>query len=164
MVLLFAIMVAFSFGYTVDEATAEEPIKIGAFFDLSGPAAFIGTPTKLVAEMVVEKINKEGGINGRPLALVIGDTEGDPTRALMVAKRLVEQEKVVALIGPTRTDTGMAVKKYLEEKQIPTVMTVGGDPVIMEGVHGGKNFGTAKWIFKSPQRSSIAVKKVFQYL
>jgi branched-chain amino acid transport system substrate-binding protein len=164
MVLLFAIMVAFSFGYAVDKATAEEPIKIGAFFDLSGPAAFIGTPTKLVAEMVVEKINKEGGINGRPLELVIGDTEGDPTRALMVAKRLVEVEKVVALIGPTRTDTGMAVKKYLEEKQIPTVMTVGGDPVIMEGEHGGKDFGTARWIFKSPQRSSVAVKKVYEYL
>jgi branched-chain amino acid transport system substrate-binding protein len=164
LVLLFAITIAFSFGYGVDEAAAEEPIKIGAFFDLSGPASFIGTPTKLVATMVVEKINKEGGVNGRQLELIIGDTEGDPTRALMVAKRLVENEKVVALIGPTRTGTGMAVKKYLEGKQIPTVMTVGGDPVIMEGVHGGKNFGTAKWIFKSPQRSSIAVKKVYTYL
>ncbi|MGW8223659.1 MAG: ABC transporter substrate-binding protein, partial [Syntrophobacteria bacterium] len=119
---------------------------------------------KLVATMVVEKINKEGGINGRPLELVIGDTEGDPTRALMVAKRLVENEKVVALIGPTRTGTGMAVKKYLEGKEIPTVMTVGGDPVIMEGMHGGKNFGTARWIFKSPQRSSVAVQKVYKYL
>ena len=164
LVLFFAIAIIFSFGYGVDKAAAEEPIKLGAFFDLSGPAAFIGTPTKLVAEMVVEQINKEGGINGRPLALVIGDTEGDPTRALMVAKRLVEQEGVVALIGPTRTGTGMAVKKYLEEKQIPTVMTVGGDPVIMEGMNGGKDFGTAKWIFKSPQRSSVAVEKVYQYL
>jgi branched-chain amino acid transport system substrate-binding protein len=163
LVLLFAITIAFSFGYGVDKAAAEEPIKIGAFFDLSGPAAFIGTPTKLVAEMVVEKINKEGGINGRPLALVIGDTEGDPTRALMVAKRLVENEKVVALIGPTRTGTGMAVKKYLEEKQIPTVMTVGGDPVIMDN-YMGKNVGSYKWIFKSPQRSSVAVKKVYEYL
>ena len=164
LVLLCAITVAFSWGYSAGEAVAAEAIKIGAFFDLSGPASFIGTPTKLVATMVVEKINKEGGINGRPLELVIGDTEGDPTRALMVAKRLVENEKVVALIGPTRTGTGMAVKKYLESKQIPTVMTVGGDPVIMEGVHGGKNFGTAKFIFKSPQRSSIAVKKIYLYL
>jgi branched-chain amino acid transport system substrate-binding protein len=164
LVLLFAITMTFSFGYGGDEAAAEEPIKIGAFFDLSGPASFIGTPTKLVATMVVEKINQEGGINGRQLELIIGDTEGDPTRALMVAKRLVENEKVVALIGPTRTGTGMAVKKYLESKQIPTVMTVGGDPVIMEGMHGGKNFGTARWIFKSPQRSSIAVKKVYNYL
>ncbi len=164
LVLLCAVTVAFSWGYVAGQAVAAEPIKIGAFFDLSGPASFIGTPTKLVATMVVEKINKEGGINGRPLELIIGDTEGDPTRALMVAKRLVENEKVVVLIGPTRTGTGMAVKKYLESKQIPTVMTVGGDPVIMEGMHGGKNFGTARWIFKSPQRSSIAVKKVYQYL
>jgi branched-chain amino acid transport system substrate-binding protein len=164
LVLLCAITVAFSWGYSAGEAVAAEPIKIGAFFDISGPASFIGTPTKLVATMVVEKINKEGGINGRPLELVIGDTEGDPTRALMVAKRLVENEKVVALIGPTRTGTGMAVKKDLEGKQIPTVMTVGGDPVIMEGMHGGKNFGTARWIFKSPQRSSIAVQKVYKYL
>ena len=164
LVFLCAFALAFSWGFAADEAVAKATIKIGAFFDLSGTAAFIGTPTKLVAEMVVEKINSEGGINGQPLQLVIGDTEGDPTRALMVAKRLVEQERVVALIGPTRTGTGMAVKKYLESKQIPTVMTVGGDPVIMEGVHGGKNFGTARWIFKSPQRSSIAVKKVYQYL
>jgi branched-chain amino acid transport system substrate-binding protein len=47
-------------------AGAEDTIKIGAFFDLSGPAAFIGTPTKLVADMVVDKINKEGGVNGNP--------------------------------------------------------------------------------------------------
>jgi branched-chain amino acid transport system substrate-binding protein len=142
----------------------KEPIKIGAFFALSGPAAFIGAPTKLVAEMVVDKINKEGGINGQRLQLIIGDTESDPTKALMVAKRLVEVEKVVALVGPTRTDTGMAVKKYVEEKQVPTVMTVGGDPVIMEGVHDGKDLGTARWIFKSPQRSSVAVTKVYEYV
>lgn len=165
LVLLCAITIAFSWGCgKKEEPVSKEPIKLGAFFALSGPAAFIGTPTQLVAEMVVDKINKEGGINGRPLELVMGDTESDPTKAIMVAKRLVEVEKVVALIGPTRTGTGMAVKKYLEENQVPTVMTVGGDPVIMEGVHGGKNFGTAKWIFKSPQRSSIAVKKIYLFL
>ncbi|MBW2392161.1 MAG: hypothetical protein JRE83_02380, partial [Deltaproteobacteria bacterium] len=58
LVLLCAITVAFSWGYVAGEAVAAEPIKIGAFFDLSGPASFIGTPTKLVATMVVEKINK----------------------------------------------------------------------------------------------------------
>ncbi|HBD08329.1 MAG TPA: ABC transporter substrate-binding protein, partial [Syntrophobacteraceae bacterium] len=108
---------------------AAEPIKIGAFFALSGPAATIGTPTKLVAQMVVERINQAGGINNRPIELVVGDTESDPTKALMVAKRLVENDKVVALIGPTRTDEGMAVKAYVEKAQIPTIMTVGGDPV-----------------------------------
>jgi len=152
------------FAMTVSGVSAAEPIKLGAFFALSGPAAHIGAPTKLVAEMVADQINKEGGINGRPLELVVGDTEGDPTKAIMVAKRFIEVEKVSAIIGPTRTGTGMAVKKMIEKAQVPTFMTVGGDPVIMSGVHGGKNFGTADWIFKSPQRSSIAVTKVYQYL
>ncbi|MCD6137557.1 MAG: ABC transporter substrate-binding protein [Deltaproteobacteria bacterium] len=146
-------------------AGAVEPIKLGAFFDLSGPAAAIGTPTKLVAQMVVDQINKAGGINGRPLKLIIGDTEGNPTKAVMVAKKLIEVDKVVALIGPTRTGTGMAVKmKLLQKARVPTFMTVGGDPVIMEGKHGGKNFGSAKWVFKSPQRSSVAVKKILGFM
>ncbi|HDM77215.1 MAG TPA: ABC transporter substrate-binding protein [Deltaproteobacteria bacterium] len=159
---LLVVAIVVALGAFVPHANAGEkvePIKIGAFFALSGPAAFIGAPTKLVAQMVVDQINEEGGINGRPLKLITGDTEGDPTKALMVAKRLVENEKVVALIGPTRTGTGMAVKSYIESHHIPTVMTVGGDPVIA----GGK-FGPYKWTFKSPQRSSIAVRKVYEYL
>ncbi|HDQ40073.1 MAG TPA: ABC transporter substrate-binding protein [Desulfonatronum sp.] len=140
-------------------AWAQEPIKIGAFFALSGPAAPIGTPTKLVAEMVVEQINKDGGINGRLMELVVADTESDPQKALLAARRLVEREKIVALVGPTRTDTGMAVKAYLHQKQVPTVMTVGGDPVIMGG-----RFGDFDWIFKSPQRSSVAVRRVYEFL
>jgi branched-chain amino acid transport system substrate-binding protein len=141
-------------------ARAEEPIKIGAFFALSGPAASIGTPTKLVAQMVVDKINKEGGINKRPLEIATGDTESDPTKALMEAKRLVEKDKAVALIGPTRTDEGLAVKPYIEDTaHLPIIMTIGGDPVIS----GGK-FGPFRWTFKTPQRTSIAVKKVYGYL
>jgi branched-chain amino acid transport system substrate-binding protein len=139
---------------------AAEPIKIGAFYSLSGPAAAIGTPTKLVTQMVVEKINKEGGINGRPIELVLGDTESEPTKAVMVIKKFINVDKVAAIIGPDRTDLGMAVKKLIEEAEIPTFMTVGGDPVIM----GGGPLGTYKWVFKSPQRSSTAVEKVYQYL
>ena len=154
--LLLAIL--FVAGVTV--VSAAEPIKIGAFYSLSGPAAAIGTPTKLVTQMVVEKINKEGGINGRPIELVLGDTESEPTKAVMVAKKFINVDKVAAIIGPDRTDLGMAVKKLIEEAGIPTFMTVGGDPVIM----GGGPLGTYKWVFKSPQRSSTAVEKVYTYL
>ncbi len=141
-------------------ALAEKPIKLGAFFDLSGPAAFIGIPTKLVAEMVVEKINGEGGINGRPLELVLGDTEGDPAKAANIAKKFLYKDKVAAIIGPTRTGTGMNVKPIVEKAGVPTFMTVGGDPVIM----GGEKFGSYDYVFKSPQRSSTAVERLFIYL
>src|SRR5512139_3324875 len=108
-----------------------EAIKLGAFFDLTGTSAAIGTPTKLVAEMVVKKINDEGGINGRPLQLVIADDEGDPTKAAIIARKFTESDKVVAIIGPTRTDTGMASKPTIEQMKVPTFMTVGGDAVIV---------------------------------
>jgi len=143
-----------------EPAKDKEPIKIGAFFALSGPAAAIGTPTKLVAEMAVAKINQEGGIHGRPLELVIGDTESDAAKAATIAKKFIHQDKVAAIIGPTRTDSGMAAKKIVEEAGMPTFMTVGGDPVIM----GGEKFGSYKYVFKSPQRSSVAVKVLYSYL
>lgn len=141
-------------------APAAEPIKIGAFFALSGPNAPIGTPTKLVAEMVVDKINKAGGINGRKIELVMGDTESDPAKAATIAKKFIHTDKVAAIIGPTSTGEGMNVKKIVEEAGIPIFMTVGGDPVIM----GGEKLGSFNYVFKSPQRSSTAVQKLFSYL
>jgi branched-chain amino acid transport system substrate-binding protein len=143
-----------------EPAKEKEPIKIGALFALSGPAAAIGMPTKLVAEMAVAKINKEGGINGRPLELVIGDTESDAAKAATITKKFIYQDKVAAIIGPTRTDSGMAIKKIVEDACMPTFMTVGGDPVIM----GGEKLGSFQYVFKSPQRSSTAVKRLFSYL
>jgi len=139
-------------------ATADT-IKLGAFFDLSGRAAFIGTPTKLVAELVVDKINAEGGIDGKKLELVIADTEADPAKAVSLVRRFIHRDKVVAIIGPTLTDVGMAVKPHIDKGQIPIVMTVGGDPVIMGG-----QLGSYEWVFKSPQRSSTAVERLFVYL
>ncbi len=138
---------------------AADTIKLGAFFDLSGRAAFIGTPTKLVAELVIDKINAEGGINGKKLELVIADTEADPAKAVSLVRRFIHRDKVVAIIGPTLTDVGMAVKPHVDKGQIPIVMTVGGDPVIMGG-----QLGSFEWVFKSPQRSSTAVERLFVYL
>jgi branched-chain amino acid transport system substrate-binding protein len=139
-------------------APAAEPIKLGAFFALSGPNAPIGTPTKLVAEMVVGQINQAGGINGRPIELVMGDTESDPAKAATIAKKFIFSDKVAAIIGPTSTGEGMQVKKIVEEAGMPTFMTVGGDPPIM------KETGPFTYIFKSPQRSSTAIKKLYGYL
>jgi len=145
-----------TFGVAGGLAQAADPIKLGAFFDLTGPSAAIGTPTKLVAEMVVKKINGEGGINGRLLQMVVADDEGDPTKAAIIAKKFIESDKVVAIIGPTRTDTGMASKPIVEQMKVPTFMCVGGDPVI--------TVPPFKWTFKSPQRTSVAVKKTYDYM
>jgi branched-chain amino acid transport system substrate-binding protein len=108
--------------------------------------------------MVVDQINKAGGINGRPIVLVMGDTESDPAKAATIAKKFIHSDKVAAIIGPTSTGEGMQVKKIVEEAGVPIFMTVGGDPPIMQQT------GPFTYIFKSPQRSSTAVQKLYGYL
>jgi len=158
-IFLLAVVLVFGVTFGAIAADQKEPIKIGAFFALSGPNAPIGTPTKLVAQMVVDKINQEGGINGRPIELIVGDTESDPAKAATIAKKFIFSDKVAAIIGPTSTGEGMQVKKIVEEAGVPIFMTVGGDPVIM-----GDKFGPFTYVFKSPQRSSTAVQKLYGYL
>ena len=136
-------------------AIAAEPIKIGCLFDLSGPAGHIGTPSKYVAEMAVDRINKEGGVNGSQIVLVYGDSESDAGKAALQAKRLIEKEKVVALIGPTRTESAMAILNIVQKAGIPTVACVGGTPPVDP---------VRKWVFKSPQKTVTAVEKIYQYL
>jgi branched-chain amino acid transport system substrate-binding protein len=140
-------------------AMAEDVILVGGLFAESGPAAFVGTPSRLVAEMAVEEINAAGGVLGKKLKLVIYDTESDANLALRNARKLVEQDKVLAIIGPTSTGSGMAMKQYVEGRGVPVLMTVGGDPVI-----AGGRFGPYKWTFKVPQRTSTAVRKIYTHL
>ena len=133
----------------------QEPIKIGGLFALSGKASHIGTPTKLVAEMIVDKINAEGGINGRPIELVTGDTESDPSKTVVAAKKLIERDKVVAIVGPTTTGSCMAIIDTIQKAEIPMVACVGGTPPVNP---------VRKWVFKSPQKTVTAVEKVYVYL
>lgn len=134
---------------------AQEAIKIGCLFDLSGPAGHIGTPSKYVAEMLADRLNKAGGINGRQIKLVFGDAESNPGKAAIEAKRLIENEQVVALIGPTRTDSAMAIINLIETAGVPNVGCVGGTPPVNP---------VRKYVFKSPQKTVTAVEKVYQHL
>lgn len=135
--------------------SAAEPIRIGGLFDLSGKAQTIGVSTKDVAQMIVDRINQAGGLKGRPIELVIADTQSEPSQAVVAFKRLVSRNKVVAVIGPTTTGAAMACAGAIEEARIPVVACVGGDAPVNP---------TRPWLFKSPQRTSTAVERLFAYL
>ena len=151
--LVLGLILSAGIGYTA------EPIKLGAVFSLSGAAAHNGVENKFIVDYMVNKVNKEGGINGRPIKLIFCDDESDATKTVLCFKRLFETEKVHVAVGPNRTDTGMAAKGLIQKAQIPTFMNVGGDPVITAG-----KFGPFKWNWKSPQRSSVAIKRVYMWL
>ena len=133
-------------------ASAAEPIKIGAFLAVSGPASFLGDPEKKTLELYVELINAEGGVLGRQLQLVAYDTGGDAKQAATFARRLIEEDKVDFLIGGSTTGDTMAAVPLVERAGIPFV-SLGGASVIVEPVK--------KWVFKTPHTDRLAVEKVY---
>lgn len=136
-------------------AFAAAPIKIGALFAVTGPAAFLGEPERNTAKMIVEEINKAGGVKGRKLELVAYDTAGDATKAVQLATKLIKDDKVVAIIGPSTTGETMAVIPVVEKEQVPLISCSAGskitDPV-------------KKWVFKTAQNDALAVGKIFEYM
>ena len=141
--------------FVASAAFAAAPIKIGALFAVTGPAAFLGEPERNTAKMVVDEINKAGGVKGRKIELVTYDTAGDATKAVQLATRLIKDDKVVAIIGPSTTGETMAVIPVAEKEQIPLISCSAGskitDPV-------------KRWVFKTAQNDALAVGKIFEYL
>ena len=136
-------------------APTGEPYVIGAMFAVTGDASSLGMPETRTAEMLMEMITAEGGINGRPIEIVIEDTKGDPAETLKVAKRLVEANDVLAIVGPSRTGTTLAVVDYMESVEVPLVSCAAGVQIV-EPVR--------KWVFKTPQSDRMAVQKITEYL
>lgn len=134
---------------------AAAPIKIGALFAVTGPAAFLGEPERNTAKMVVDEINRAGGVKGRKLELVSYDTAGDATKAVQLATKLIKDDKVVAIIGPSTTGETMAVIPVAEKEQVPLISCAAGSK-ITEPVK--------KWVFKTAQNDALAVGRIYDYL
>ncbi len=134
---------------------AAAPIKIGALFAVTGPAAFLGEPERNSAKMVIDEINKAGGVKGRKLELIVYDTAGDATKAVQLATKLIKDDKVVAIIGPSTTGETMAAIPVAEKEHIPLISCSAGskitDPV-------------KKWVFKTAQNDALAVGRIYEYL
>ena len=134
---------------------AAAPLKIGALFAVTGPAAFLGEPERNSAKMVVDEINKVGGVKGRKLELVSYDTAGDATKAVQLATKLIKDDNVVAIIGPSTTGETMAVIPVAEKYKVPLISCSAGikitDPV-------------KKWVFKTAQNDTLAVGRIYEQL
>ena len=105
--------------------TARPPIKIGAMIPLTGAGATVGESGQIAIELAVRNINAAGGIAGRPVQLVIADYQTDATVGVSEAKRLVFQEKIDMLVGPTYSQVTLAVLPILNEAKIPSVNVSG---------------------------------------
>ncbi|MGA2323065.1 MAG: ABC transporter substrate-binding protein [Sedimentisphaerales bacterium] len=150
------LIVALALCVSVVAKAADAPaIKVGAIFAVTGGAANLGGPEAKTAEMLVEKINNEGGVNGRKIELIVKDSGGKPENAISLAKQLIEEDKVLAIIGPSTSGETMAIKNICQEGKTILLSCAAAEDIVNP---------VASYVFKTPQKDSDAVRRIFQVM
>jgi len=98
-------------------------IKIGFVTELSGAAVSEGYGARIAAELAVNATNASGGIDGRPVDLVVMDDRTNPQEAAKCAAALDQQDGVLAITGPTDLGDAQAVQNYAEANGVPLVVS-----------------------------------------
>ncbi len=150
-----SILAAFLLLTGIHLAGAAEPIKIGSFLTVTGPASFLGDPELKTLQMYVEEINAKGGVDGRKIELIHYDTGGNAKEAVNFVKRLIKNDNVDLIIGGTTTGDTMAVIPDMEKEGIPFI-SLAGAVEIVEPVK--------KWVFKTPHTDRMAAARIFEDL
>ena len=99
-------------------------IVLGTHQDLSGPIKSWGVPVTNGMKLAVEEVNAAGGINGRKLKLIVEDSGYDPKRAVLATQKLVEKDKIFAMLAPMGSPTVLAAQDILLEAGIPQLFPV----------------------------------------
>jgi branched-chain amino acid transport system substrate-binding protein len=117
------------------QGVTKNEIVIGSMQDLSGPIVAFSKQLKYGMEMRVAEINAQGGIHGRKLKLVIEDHGYDPKKAVLATQKLVQKDKIFAMIGTIGTPTALPSMPILFEKNIPHLFPLTAAREMYEPLH-----------------------------
>lgn len=117
-----ALMAGLSTAAAADPGITDKTIKIGMFAPLSGPNAAYGFDVANAAKMYYDKINKEGGINGRKIEYILEDDRCNANDLVAAVKKLVEQDHVFLLNGGSCSSAVVAAKDFVVRNKIPLIM------------------------------------------
>lgn len=132
---------------------SKEPYKIGCVMSLTGYSAWVGLLSQQGAQVQAEMINKAGGINGRPIELVVYDAQSKPEEASRAAHRLISRDRVVALTGAESVPVAAPVVALANQNKTVLVMG-GGYPVNPE---------KEPWAFNFSHPTEFAIARPFLY-
>lgn len=133
----------------------KEPYKIGAIFATTGGASMLGLPEKNTAEMLVDELNAAGGINGAEVQLFLYDTEADPTKANNAVKKLISDDQVDVIIGPTTSGVSLAIIPAVEKAEVPLISCAASVKIVQP---------VKPYVFKTPQTDIMAVERIYEKL
>jgi branched-chain amino acid transport system substrate-binding protein len=143
-------------------AQAQDAYKVGAIFSITGPGSSLGIPERDTALMLEADINAKGGIKGpdgklHPLKIVIYDDASDETKAVLAAKKLIDEDKVTAIVGTTLSGTSLAILDTVQKAEVPLVSCAAAIKIV-------EPVAERKWVFKTPQSDFLIVGVLVEYL
>ncbi len=137
-------------------APSGEPVVIGAIVSATGANSALGEQERNVLVMMEQVINEKGGVLGRPLKIVVEDDKTDPKEAVTAANRLIDQQKVVALIAATGSASTLAVKEITAQKGLPQIAMAAANDITDKP--------PMDWIWRTPHKDALAVSRALDYV
>lgn len=136
--------------------------KIGALCAATGPASSLGVPQRNTIEMIQKELEAAGGIMGpdgvkHPVEIIVYDTESDETKTLLAAKKLIEEDQVALIIGPTQSGTTLALVDTVSKAEVPLISSA-ASVMIVEPVED------RTWVFKTAPSDRTVVAALIDHL
>src|SRR6185503_6921074 len=108
------------------------PIVVGYYGDLTGRTSNFGQSTKNGVAMAIDEINKAGGVDGRQIQVISEDDEGRPEKAATVVTKLINQDRVIALIGEVTSGNTLAAAPKAQSARVPMISPSSTAPSVTE--------------------------------
>ena len=108
------------------------PILVGYYGDLTGNTSSFGVSTRNGVEMAADEINKAGGIDGRQIQIIVEDDQGEPNKAATVVSKLVNQDKVQAILGEVASSNSLAAAPKAQEAKVPMISPSSTNPAVTQ--------------------------------
>lgn len=139
-----------------------ETYRIGALVSITGGASVLGVPQRNTFEMLRDELNASGGIRGsdgllHPVEVFIYDTESEETKAVLATKKLIEEDKVSIILGPSTSGESLAVIDTVQKADVPLI-SMASSKMIVQPV------AERRWIFKVAPNDSLTVQSTLEWL
>ncbi|MGE0316112.1 MAG: ABC transporter substrate-binding protein [Lautropia sp.] len=145
------IILAAGSAHAQTQGVGKSEIVLGSIQDLSGPIAAFGKQLRFGMNLRVTEVNEQGGVHGRKIRLVVEDAAYDPKKAVLVGQKLINQDKVFAMMGNIGTAPNMAVMPIQFEKGVVNFMPVTAAREMYEPFH------RLKFSFAAPYYDQIRI-------
>jgi branched-chain amino acid transport system substrate-binding protein len=150
------LLLGFLLAVPANPVLSADTIKIGLIGPMTGPGAFYGASMKKAAELAVDEINKEGGVQGTKFELIVEDDESTPVKAVNAAQKLVTKDQVLAVVGHYNSSCSLASMAVTQKNKVPHLNPISTAADITGQGH--------KYIFRNCATNPMQVGQLADYV